>query len=170
MTAWYGDGMNHEEIMGVAIGVAVEAVSRGELPFAAVLADAHGRVVLSEHDRVFEKEDPTQHAESRLVRMACRHYGPDLSQFSLYTTCEPCAMCFTSAWLAGIRRIVTGTNMAAVHERSGGRHREMLMPAARMNECTGGDVELLEGVLAKACLTLFREDMFLEHRPGEIPF
>lgn len=153
--------------METALGVAEQAIARGELPFAAVLVDPQGNVVLSEHDRVFEKNDPTQHAESRLVRMACAQFGPDLSGFTLYTTCEPCAMCFTSAWLAGIRRIVTGTNMAAVHERSGGRHREMSVPATKMNAWNGGDVELVEGVLAERCLALFREDMFLEHRPGQ---
>jgi tRNA(Arg) A34 adenosine deaminase TadA len=160
--------MNHEQIMRVALNIAVEAVSHGELPFAAVLADAGGRVVLSEHDRVFEMQDPTQHAETRLVRMACRIYGPDLSQFSLYTTCEPCAMCFTSAWLAGIRKIVTGTNMAAVHQRSGGRHREIPVPAVKMSEWAGGDIELLEGILAEECLALFQEQMFLKQRPGRV--
>jgi len=159
--------MNHERIMRVALDVAAEAVSSGELPFAAVLVDPEGRVVLSEHDRVFEMKDPTQHAETRLVRNACRLYGPDLSQFSLYTTCEPCAMCFTSAWLAGIRRIVTGTDMAAVHRRSGGRHREMPIPATTMSERVAGDMELLEGVLAEECLAMFREDMFLQPRPGQ---
>jgi tRNA(Arg) A34 adenosine deaminase TadA len=160
--------MNHEQIMGVTIGVAVEAISRGELPFAAVLADGRGRVVLSEHDRVFEKADPTQHAESRLVRIACRHYGPDLSRFTLYTTCEPCAMCFTSAWLAGIRKIVTGTSMAAVHARSGGRHQEMPAPAAAMNDWVAGDIELIQGVLSEECLNLFQEELFRGERPGQL--
>lgn len=160
--------MDHKEIMEIALGVAEQAIARGELPFAAVLVDRQGKMVLSEHDRVFEKDDPTQHAESRLVRIACGRYGPNLSEFTLYTTCEPCAMCFTSAWLAGIRRIVTGTNMVAVCERSGGRHREMSVPAGRMNEWNGGDVELLEGVLAEECLALFQEDMFVEQRPGQM--
>jgi tRNA(Arg) A34 adenosine deaminase TadA len=158
--------MKHETIMRVALGIAEEAMGRGELPFAAVLVNAEGKVVLTEHDRVYEKQDPTQHAESRLVRKACRLYGPDLSAFTLYTTCEPCAMCFTSAWLTGIRRIVMGTTMAAVYHRSGGRHREMPLPAAILNDRVGGAIELVKGVLAEECLALFHEELFLEARPG----
>lgn len=158
--------MKHEKIMRVALGVAEEAMTRGELPFAALLVNAEGKVVLTEHDRVFGKQDPTQHAESRLVRKGCRLYGPDLSAFSLYTTCEPCAMCFTSAWLTGIRRIVMGTTMAAVYTRSGGRHREMPIPAAVLNARVGGTIELIKGVLAEECLNLFREELFLETRRG----
>ena len=157
--------MKHEKIMRVALGVAEEAMTRGELPFAAVLVNAQGKVVLTEHDRVYEKQDPTQHAETRLVRKACRLYGPDLCSFSLYSTCEPCAMCFTSAWLTGIRRIVMGTSMAAVYMRSGKRHREMPLPAAVLNDRVGGTIELIKGVLAEECLALFREELFLEPRP-----
>jgi tRNA(Arg) A34 adenosine deaminase TadA len=159
--------MNHEKIMQVAVDVARDAISRGELPFAAALVDATGTVVLTEHDRVYEKQDPTQHAETLIVQEGCRRFGPNLSEFTLYTTCEPCAMCFTSAWLTGIRRIVMGTTMAAVYHRSGRRHREMPIPASVMNDRVGGTVELTRGVLAEECIALFREDLFLETRPGQ---
>ncbi|MFN3580814.1 MAG: nucleoside deaminase [Pseudomonas sp.] len=144
-----------EQGVRLAMQVAMEARRHGELPFGAVLADASGKLVLTERDRVAELNDRTQHAETRLVKTACAQYGPDLSGFTLYTTCEPCAMCFTTAWLARVSRMVCGTNMQAVYQLSGGRHREMPVTASAMNQAGGGSMELLEGVLAEECLGLF---------------
>ena len=144
-----------EQGVRLAMAVAIDAQGDGELPFGAVLADAEGRVVLVERDRVAEFNDRTQHAETRLVKTACAQFGPDLSGFTLYTTCEPCAMCFTTAWLARVSRLVCGTNMQAVYERSGGLHREMPVTARAMSQAGGGAVELVEGVLAEECLALF---------------
>ncbi len=148
-------GSTDEQGIRLAIAVAEEALRLGELPFGAVLADPSGRIVLEERDRVAELRDRTQHAETRLVKTACARFGPDLTGFTLYTTCEPCAMCFTTAWLAQVSRIVYGTNMQAVYRRSGGRHREMPVTASAMNRSGGGSIVLVEGVLAQDCLALF---------------
>jgi hypothetical protein len=59
-----------------------------------------------------------------------------------------------------------GTTMAAVYHRSGGRHREMPLPVAVLNDRVGEAIELVKGVLAEEYLALFREELFLETRPG----
>ena len=41
------------------------------------------------------------------VKLACRVSGRrDLSGCTLYTTVEPCPMCFTTSWLARVSRVV----------------------------------------------------------------
>lgn len=152
--------MSDEAHMRRAIAVASEAKRHGELPFGAVLVGPDNQVALEERDRVAEFRDPTRHAETHLVKKACEQFGPDLSAYTLYTTCEPCAMCFTSAWLTGIKRIVTGTNMADVHACSKGVHQEMPATMQTMNQFGGNRIELLEGVLAEQCLALFDDVAF----------
>lgn len=147
--------MNDIAHMQRAIEIARDARRQGELPFGAVLVGSDDQVVLEERDRVAEFRDPTRHAETHLVKQACMHFGPDLNAYTLYTTCEPCAMCFTTAWLAGIRRIVTGTNMADVHARSGGLHQEMPVTMQVMNQYGGNRIEITEDLLADECLALF---------------
>ena len=147
--------MNDGAFIQRAIEVARDAKRRGELAFAAVLVGPDGEIALEERDRVAEFRDPTWHAETHIVKQACQHYGPDLTGYSLYTTCEPCAMCFTTAWLAGVSRIVTGTNMLDVRVKSQGVQDEMPITMHTMNEAGGNRIELTDGVLAEQCLALF---------------
>lgn len=149
--------MTDQQYMRHAINLAREAVSKGELPFGAILVGPDGGVVLGEHDRVAQYRDPTWHAETHLVKQACAKFGPDLSGFTLYTTCEPCAMCFTTAWLARVGRIVAGTNMADVHEKGQGEISEMPVTMQQMNKAGGNRIEVTDDILADECLALFDE-------------
>jgi tRNA(Arg) A34 adenosine deaminase TadA len=148
--------MNDMEGMGCALELAREAVAAGEPPFGAVLVDGSGKIVAWTTDRVRSQRDMTQHAEIEAVRQACALLGPDLSGGTLYTTCEPCPMCFTAAWLARVSRIVWGATMAEVAVLMGPSQRELAVPAAKMNELGGDQVALLGGVRADECLDLFR--------------
>ncbi|WP_437746861.1 ABC transporter substrate-binding protein [Sorangium sp. So ce1504] len=89
------------------------------------------------------------------VRRACAAAGPDLTGYTLYTTVEPCPMCFTAAWLARVSRVVFGCTMQEVTAATGGAQRELAVPARWMNESSGAPVDLVGGVLADRCLALF---------------
>jgi tRNA(Arg) A34 adenosine deaminase TadA len=50
--------------------------------------------------------DPSQHAEMVAVREACKKLGTmDLSDCTVYATCEPCPMCVSVMIWAGIRTV-----------------------------------------------------------------
>ena len=69
-----------------------------------------GRRVVIARNRVVADCDPTAHAEVRAIRLACKKIGrPNLRGFTLYSTCEPCAMCMTAALFSGLDRVVYGT-------------------------------------------------------------
>lgn len=90
-----------------AISIADDAVSHGNHPFGALLTDGSGAVVLRAENSVTTDRDVTAHAETNLVRLATRQYSfADLATCTLYTSCEPCAMCSGAIFWAGIGRVV----------------------------------------------------------------
>lgn len=75
-------------------------------PFgAAVVKD--GRIVARGHNTVLRDNDPSAHAEINAIRTACRSLRtPHLSGCVLIATSEPCPMCLTAAYWAGLRKIL----------------------------------------------------------------
>ena len=90
-----------------AIFVSIEAKQHGNHPFGAVLTDESGTQVLEAENTVVTHSDVTGHAETNLVRLATKRYSlAELRGFTLYTSCEPCAMCSGAIYWAGIGRMV----------------------------------------------------------------
>ena len=90
-----------------AIFVSIEAKRYGNHPFGAVLTDDTGVQVLEAENTVVTHSDVTGHAETNLVRLATKKYSLEqLRGFTLYTSCEPCAMCAGAIYWAGIGRMV----------------------------------------------------------------
>lgn len=139
-----------------ALELALAAQGDGEPPFAAIIVDGTGEVVAMASDEVRRGGDFSLHAEVNVVRRACQRLGPDLSDCTLYTTVEPCPMCFTAAWLAHVQTIVFGTSMEAVFVATAGKQRELHVPAAQMNSLSGDPLVLRGGVQAEQCLRPFQ--------------
>jgi len=81
--------------MKKAIDAAYEGIRSvdGE-PFGAIIVK-DGQVIATGHNEVVENQDPTAHAEIVAIRKACQLLNRiDLSDCLLYTTCEPCPMCY----------------------------------------------------------------------------
>lgn len=96
-----------ENLLRRAITVSERAVAHGNHPFGALLIDAAGEVVLEAENTVTTESDVTGHAETNLVRLASKAYSLEqLRGATLYTSCEPCAMCTGAIYWAGIGRLV----------------------------------------------------------------
>jgi len=90
-----------------AVAVSFDAREHGNHPFGAVLVDATGVVALEAENTVTTGHDVTNHAELNLVRLACASIAyADLTRHTLYTSCEPCAMCAGAIYWAAIGRVV----------------------------------------------------------------
>ncbi len=98
-----------DAFMALAVQEAIAGVKAGHGgPFGAVIVN-DGRVIASDHNRVVFTNDPTAHAEVNVIRRASFLLGRfDLSDCMLYTTCEPCPMCFAAAEWARIPRVYFG--------------------------------------------------------------
>jgi len=97
-----------------AIAVAIEARTRGDDPFGAILVH-DGDIVMEARNAIHSDNDVTQHAETRLVSKACRTLPPAVIENStLYTSTEPCQMCTDAIHWAGVPRVVFGYAAASL--------------------------------------------------------
>ncbi|MEH3107984.1 MAG: nucleoside deaminase [Sphingomonas fennica] len=92
--------------MRLALDLAGDAATAGEVPVGAVLTAADGRVVATSANRMRTDHDPTAHAEIVAIRAAATALGrPRLDGCTLWVTLEPCAMCAGAIALARIARL-----------------------------------------------------------------
>lgn len=92
--------------MKMALRLAEQAASRGEVPVGAVVVH-RGVVAGRGRNRVEHGQDASLHAEMAALRQASRRLGRwRLTGCTLYSTLEPCAMCAGAAVLFRIGRLV----------------------------------------------------------------
>ena len=83
-------------------------------PFGACIV-RDGMIVAVAHNRVLVTGNPTQHAEVVCIGKAAKALGTHiLKGCTIYSTTEPCPMCFSAIHWAQIDRIVFGTGIADV--------------------------------------------------------
>lgn len=80
-------------------------------PFGACIVDENNNIISIANNTVLKDNDPTAHAEVNAIRMACKKINSyDLSDFVLYTNCEPCPMCLSAIIWANIKTVYYGCN------------------------------------------------------------
>lgn len=97
-----------KKFMQLAIDLSIENVAQGGGPFGAVIV-RNGEIIATGTNRVTENCDPTAHAEVSAIRAACAKLGDfKLSGCTIYSSCEPCPMCLSALYWAGVERIFYG--------------------------------------------------------------
>lgn len=97
-----------EKFMQQAIDLSIENVANGGGPFGAVIV-RDGEVIATGTNRVTATCDPTAHAEVSAIRAACAKLGDfKLAGCTIYSSCEPCPMCLSALYWAGVERIFYG--------------------------------------------------------------
>ncbi|PZR64999.1 MAG: tRNA-specific adenosine deaminase [Chloroflexi bacterium] len=110
-----GGSVNYELYMAEAIAEARLGAEEGETPVGAVavLDDA---MIARDHDRMQLQRDPTAHAVLLTLQAASRKLEPRrLSEVTIFTTREPCAMCVGALVETQVRSLV----YAAADDRRG---------------------------------------------------
>ncbi|UTD29829.1 nucleoside deaminase [Bradyrhizobium sp. WD16] len=116
-------------MMRRCIALAGESVRAGEFPFAAVVARG-GRIVCESINRAKSNGDANSHAEVVAIGEAQRRHGTDLSECTLYTTVEPCALCAYAARESRLGRVVYGLHSPLM----GGHSRWNILDDHRLSE------------------------------------
>ena len=87
---------------------AIEVGNRKAKPynFGAVIVK-NGEIIAESESRVHETNDPSAHSEVLALRKAADVLGTyQLDDVTMYSSHEPCVMCFSCALWAGVDRIV----------------------------------------------------------------
>ena len=96
---------DNNKFMQRAISLSIENVDKGGGPFGAVIVK-DGEIIAEGANRVTPDCDPTAHAEVNAIRAACqKQHDFKLSGCTIYTSCEPCPMCLSAIYWAGIDKI-----------------------------------------------------------------
>jgi guanine deaminase len=92
--------------MARAIELSIENVQSGQGgPFAAVIV-RDNQIIAEACNRVTSTNDPTAHAEVLAIRKACQKLRDfELKDCEIYTSSEPCPMCFGAIYWARLSRI-----------------------------------------------------------------
>lgn len=98
--------------------------------------------------------DARYHAETTALLKATKKFG--IKRFPkgcvLYSTCEPCVMCFYMAWITGISKIVYG---ATLRDSLKYGFPEIQVTTKEMNKKSGNKIQLEGGFMRDECLELF---------------
>ena len=145
--------MDDEKFMRLAIEKAKEGVGNGQTPFGACIVK-DGKVVSCEHNTVFRDTDITAHAEINAIQKACKKLKTiDLSGCVIYSTCEPCPMCFSACHWARISRIYFG---ARIEDAKKAGFHEIMLPNSRIKEISNLETEITGDFLREECVEIFR--------------
>ncbi|MCD1293862.1 nucleoside deaminase [Methanocella sp. CWC-04] len=140
--------------MRAAIEKAREGIKEGQTPFGACIVK-DGKIISSAHNLVWENTDITAHAEIIAIREACEKLNTiDLSGCEIYTTCEPCTMCFSACHWAKIGKIVYG---ALIEDAKKAGFSELTIPNEDMKRLGNSPVEIVGNFMRGEALELFRE-------------
>jgi guanine deaminase len=95
--------------MAEAVKEAYEGMRKGDGgPFGAVIVQ-NGVIIARAHNEVLTTNDPTMHAEVNAIRKATKLLGRfDLSDCEIYSSCEPCPMCFAAIHWAKMKKLYFG--------------------------------------------------------------
>ena len=133
-----------------ALAAAEDAQDRGEVPVGACVRLGASLLAVS-GNRTRTDCDPTAHAEIIALREAAREFGNyRLTDATVYSTIEPCAMCAGALVQARVKRLVYG----ARDERAGAVE-------SHFHICESGSlnhqIEVTSGVLEAECRAIMQE-------------
>ena len=143
---------NDEQFMRQALHEAQQALDAGEFPVGCVLV-RENKIIQSGRRQNSEggASNEIDHAEMVTLRsLLAEQPGIDCRDITVYSTMEPCLMCYSTLLLSGVRRFVW-----AYEDVMGGGTNLPLDQLAPLYQDMRIEVELVPNVLRKESLTLF---------------
>jgi tRNA(adenine34) deaminase len=143
--------VDYKSLMQVAILLAKEAATKGDVPVGALVVDDAGTILGMGANLREQDNDPTAHAEIVAIRNAASEVGNyRLDDLTMVVTLEPCGMCAGAIAQSRIKRLVFGS----FDEKYGavGSVWDLLRDARAIYK-----PEVLSGVLEKECGELLTE-------------
>lgn len=122
-------------------------------PFGACIVK-RGRVIAVTRNTVLN-QDPTCHAEINAIRLAAKKLKTiDLGGCEIYSTTEPCPMCFAAIHWAKIAKIYYGTTINDVQKRG---FNELCISNSILKKIGRSSVKITKNYARKECLELLKD-------------
>jgi guanine deaminase len=144
--------MDDTHYMKRAVRLIEKSIAAGQSPFSAIIVK-DGHVVAAVHNTVAKSGDPTAHAEINAIRKAARRLKGDFSGCTIYSSCEPCPMCFSAIHWANIGKIVYGASIADAKALG---FRELDINNSEL-ALRGASVAIVPGVLREECVAAMKK-------------
>jgi len=147
--------MGDKSYMRKALKEARIALEEGNWPIGCVIV-LDDKIISQDHNQVYSKKDRLAHAEILALSKVQGLLMENPRKAVLYTTYEPCPMCFGASILSRIRRVVCGIDL----DKSGAMYfRENLPLLFKQDKFY---VEFETGILEKECKEVFMESPLAE--------
>jgi guanine deaminase len=141
------------KFMRLAVAKALEGIREGQSPFGACIVK-HNKVIAVSHNLVWKSNNITAHAELVAIGLACKALKAiDLSGCTIYSTCEPCPMCFSACHWARISRIVFG---CAIKDAQDFGFNEMAVSNLKLSKLIKSKIEITSKVAQRENIALFK--------------
>jgi len=140
--------MDDKDFMKEALKEAKIALKEGNWPIGCVI-ELDGKIIARDHNQVYTKKDKTAHAEMLAIKQVQDILRDNIGKATLYTTYEPCPMCFGATILNRIKRVVSGIDL----DKSGAMFFRDNLPLLFKQDKF--HVEFTNGVLADECHKVF---------------
>lgn len=140
--------MNDEYFMGEALKEAKIAAKEGNWPIGYVIV-LEDRIISHTRNQVYSSKDKLAHAEMLALRKVQGILQENSRKATLYTTYEPCPMCFGASILTKVKRVVCGIDL----DKSGAMYFKDNLPLLFKQDKFA--IEFASGVLAKECYDVF---------------
>lgn len=142
--------MNHEYFMSLAI----QQAKKARFPFWCILVKDN-EVVASGRSWEWDEFEPANHAEINAIRSLMKTLNrKDLSWVVLYSTCEPCVMCFGASWYSHISKIVY---WVSIEESSELFWEEILISNHNLNKNWWNKIEIIWWVMKEEIKKLYNK-------------
>ena len=151
-----------KKFMCSAISSALQGIKKNAGgPFGACIVK-NGKILAVAHNQVLKNQDPTCHAEIQAIRTAVKKLKRfDLSGCEIYSTTEPCPMCFSAIHWARIPKLVYGTSIADVAKLG---FNELAVSNALIKKIGRLKIQIRKSFERKACSDLLKKWSSLESK------
>ncbi|MDE6473629.1 MAG: hypothetical protein K2L70_00820 [Clostridia bacterium] len=99
-----------EKYMRIALNAANEGSGYGESPFGACIL-INNETIVSSSNKTMSERIPISHAEMKVLQELKQMDITKINSLVLFSTCEPCIMCFWAAYLCGVREFTWGISI-----------------------------------------------------------
>jgi tRNA(adenine34) deaminase len=149
-----------EECMAALVAFTARSLKTDRpVPFgSSIVYTRSGELLLRALNAVAREFDPSSHAEVRAIRLATKKLkNVSLAGYTLYTTCEPCPMCMSTALWASLDRVVYGATIEDAN-----RHcRQIQIHATELTERSDMQCVVDGPILREQCYALFTHPKML---------